>query len=66
MTLRRVGVWGILFLLPSSVLNADTLVIRDSIGADTSLTDGMPGGTYHSRWLGLEYSWASCKCAGGW
>ena len=44
MTLRHVGVWGILFLLPSSVLNASTLVIRDSIGADSSLTDGMPGG----------------------
>jgi hypothetical protein len=29
---------------PSSVVNASTLVIRDSIGADSSLTDGMPGG----------------------
>jgi hypothetical protein len=49
MSLRRVGVWGILFLLPSSVLNASALVIRDSIGADSSLTDGMPGViTFHS------------------
>ena len=45
MTVRRAIMLSLLHLLPSSVLKADTLVIRDSIGADSSLTDGMPGGT---------------------
>ena len=43
MIVRRAILLSLLLVLPPGVLNADTLVIRDSIGPDSSLTDGMPG-----------------------
>jgi hypothetical protein len=44
MNLRHLFWLSLLLLLPCGVLNASTLVIRDSIGPDTSSTNGMPGG----------------------
>jgi hypothetical protein len=43
MTLRRVLFFSILLALLASASSASALVIRDSIGPDSSLTDAMPG-----------------------
>ena len=43
MMVRRAILLSLLLTLPCGVVNASTLLIRDSIGPDTSLTDGLPG-----------------------
>jgi hypothetical protein len=49
MTRRHVLFFSVLLALLASASSASALVIRDSIGADTSLTNGMPGGaTIHT------------------
>jgi hypothetical protein len=48
MTLRHVLFFSILLALLASASSASALVIRDSIGPNSSLTDGMAGGsTFH-------------------
>src|SRR5262245_57527146 len=44
-TLRRAALSGIFTLLPSSVLDAGSLLIGDSMGPVNSATNGMPGKT---------------------
>jgi hypothetical protein len=45
MTRRHALFFSTLLALLASAPSASALVIRDSIGADSSLTDGMPGGS---------------------
>jgi hypothetical protein len=45
MTRRHALFFSILLALLASASSASALVIRDSIGPDSSLTDGMPGGS---------------------
>jgi hypothetical protein len=50
---RHVLFFSILLALLANASSASALVIRDSIGADTSLTNGMPGGA--TRHDGLDW-----------
>jgi hypothetical protein len=56
MSLRRAFLCSLLACLPCGGLQASPIVIRDSIGPNSSLTDGMPGaGTIHNSGL----TWAT-------